>query len=292
MMEEQNFRIYIKNLRMQNNLSITEAAKLAYMNRKTLSRLEDGNTKISIDNLIALSAVYKKDLIQKYNDYMHYVDDEIMEKMNIIENKLVDMEYNDLLDDLKIFEKFLNKNLYIIQYYNFIKGVYYLRSKEKNIDLAYKLFLEVLTTSNKNFNLDNYLNFKYSILEFRCLKEIAICFEIKKNEKKYQDIIYFCNKNVIPISNTYFSIKLNYIIIQLNKNKFLECINEIEDCICKMNKYSYRDYLPYFYYLKYQVYDKMNDKQNAAKSLDNAISACDLFNKLNLKKIIFKKHGI
>ncbi|MFM1601450.1 helix-turn-helix transcriptional regulator, partial [Helcococcus ovis] len=91
MMEEQNFRIYIKNLRMQNNLSITEAAKLAYMNRKTLSRLEDGNTKISIDNLIALSAVYKKDLIQKYNDYMHYVDDEIMEKMNIIENKLVDM---------------------------------------------------------------------------------------------------------------------------------------------------------------------------------------------------------
>ncbi|MFM1603036.1 helix-turn-helix transcriptional regulator, partial [Helcococcus ovis] len=124
MMEEQNFRIYIKNLRMQDNLSITEVAKLAYMNRKTLSRLEDGNTKISIDNLIALSAVYKKDLIQKYNDYMHYVDDEIMEKMNIIENKLVDMEYNDLLDDLKIFEKFLNKNLYIIQYYNFIKGVY------------------------------------------------------------------------------------------------------------------------------------------------------------------------
>ena len=184
--------------------------------------------------------------------------------MKIIEDKILDMDFDCLIDYFDILKKDINK--------------------------AYYLFIYALNLDFENFDIKNYQSYKYSILEFRILKEIAFCYDYKENYERYSNIILFCYENAKLFKNTYTysSIKISYITILLKNKQFEKCLNLINESIKKAYQNDKVKYLPYLYFLKYQVYTDIGDEIKATKYLDSTYcTSCELKME-NLIKIIEK----
>lgn len=280
-----NFGKKLKNIRKNLSLSQKEVSERAFINIKTLRRIENGNNKIFLDHLIALSNVYKLNLINIFSKHLTFYSEEVEEAINSIEDKLSDMNFTSLNKEIQILEKNLDKTPYISQYFYLIKGIYYLRNIPRDFDNAYKFFIKSLKINNPDYNIENYDKYKYNVLEFRCLKELAILKNYTDGYAKYTEIIDFCNKNILIISSTYISIKINYIIIQMRKAKYQECLKMINN-LFNIDTSNLSNYYPYLYFLKYQIYEKLNEQEKANENLNNSLELCDKLNKLNTKKII------
>ncbi|MFM1582159.1 helix-turn-helix transcriptional regulator [Helcococcus bovis] len=289
----------LKNIRKNLSLTQKKVADAACIDIKTLRRIEKGENKIFLDYLVALSNVYKLDLIDMFNNHITFYSEEvenainsienainsIENAINSIENKLSDMNFTSLNKEIQILEKNLDKTPYISQYFYLIKGIYYLRNIPRDFDNAYKFFIKSLKINNPDYNIENYDKYKYNILEFRCLKELGILKSYTDGYNKYTEIIEFCNKKILIISSTYISIKINYIIIQMRKAKYQECLKMINN-LFNIDTSNLSNYYPYLYFLKYQIYEKLNEQEKANENLNNSLELCDKLNKLNTKKII------
>ncbi|MGO3017989.1 MAG: helix-turn-helix domain-containing protein [Anaerococcus sp.] len=88
---------------MKKNLTQEELSNLSYINLKTISNMENGNTNYDLDTLETLSTVLKVDLIDKYFDVFYgdshridYIIKSFNEK-DMIYGASLDKEINELV---------------------------------------------------------------------------------------------------------------------------------------------------------------------------------------------------
>ena len=174
------FGIYAKKLRLGLNLSQGNVARMSGLSVDTLSRIEQGKVIARFDTLIILSEVYKTDLIDVYKNYS---SSSILVRYYTRLDKVIAI-YNEetLLNLRKDYEQFgkLNDNDPPIvhnskkQFLLILDGLseYYKGNLEKSRDF----YVESMHLSNPLFSLQNYIDFKYTVLEKRILLLIALSF--------------------------------------------------------------------------------------------------------------------
>lgn len=103
-----NIRLFsdkIKNLRVLNRLSQSEAAERALIDKKTLSRIENGSVIPKIETLERLSNIYKADLLELFVESRF----ENYEMLNLIKNNIEFNINNRLFSALLVEKKKLEK---------------------------------------------------------------------------------------------------------------------------------------------------------------------------------------
>lgn len=286
-----DFSKNLKNIRKNINLTQVQAAELSYMSRRKLIDIENGKISPSIEDIISLSKVYKKDLIDLFLRYEKYNNLNIEDLINNIEFKLSDMEYDSLLQDLINLKDYVECNTYIEQYYLSVMGFYRMKSSHLDVDTALKYLIQASKINNSDFSIKKYDTFTYSNLELRVLISIADCLRYRGDFNYYFEVCNFCYNNLSNINTSYFVISLHYATIKSMQEKYKESIEITNQCIETSNKYQQYMYLPFFYYMNYLNYMKINRPKDAQVFLEKAIFLCDCYNKNNLKNLIIQKSG-
>lgn len=258
------------------------------MSRRKFIDIENGKINPSIEDIISLSKVYKQDLMNLFLKHKKFYNHSVENLINKIEFKLSDMDYDSLYDYIDELKKFISINDFIKQYYHAIMGFYYMKSSHLDIDMALISLTEAIKINNRNFIIEKYENFLYSDLELRVLISIADCLRYRGNLEYYFKVCEFCYKNLSNINTSYFVISLHYATIKsMNKNYF-ESIEISDKCIDVSNKTQIYTYLPFFYYMNYLNYKRINELEKSKLYLEKSIFLCECYNKSHLKSLILE----
>lgn len=288
-MDLKEFGNKLKLIRKKLNLTQDFVSEQCCITRKKIIDIEKGHTYPSIEDIKSLSKVYKINLIDLFIQYHKYYNTNIRNEIEEIESKLSDMNYNDLIYNINNLKKYQNKNIFIKQYLSAIKGFYYMKSKEQNIDKAINYLNSALKFSIKQFSINSYKKFYYSSLEYRILIALADCYRFNGDSFLYNEIVNFSYKNLEEINESYFLIRIHYAINKSLKSNFLESINSINETINLINKYKFYNYLPFLYFINHLNYKKINENNLADEYLNKALVLSECYNKLNLRDLIINK---
>lgn len=283
-----NFAKELKNLRKKFNLTQIEVAELSFMSRRKYIDIEKGKINPSIEDIISLTKVYKKDLMDSFLKYRKYYNHNIENLIDVIEFKLSDMDYDSLDNDIDKLKSFINLNDYIKQYYYAVMGFYHMKSSHLDIDKALINLREAIEINNSSFEIKRYEDFLYSDLELRVLIAIADCLRYRGNFNYYFKVCEFCYKNLSNVNTSFFVISLHYATIKSMNENYTESIEISNKCIDISSKTQKYTYLPFFYYMNYLNYKKMNQLEKSKLYLKKSIFLCDCYNKPNLKKLILE----
>ncbi|MDD6919247.1 MAG: hypothetical protein PUI80_06420 [Peptoniphilaceae bacterium] len=196
------------------------------------------------------------------------------------------MDYDSLDNYIDELKNFININDYIKQYYYSVMGFFYMKSSHLDIDKALVNLRQAIEINNKNFKIERYEDFLYSDLELRVLIAIADCLRYRGSFDYYFEICEFCYKNLSNVNTSFFVISLHYATIKSMKENYNESIEISDKCIDISNKTQIYTYLPFFYYMNYLNYKKINQLNKSKLYLERSIFLCDCYNKPNLKNLI------
>lgn len=284
----------IKSKTIRKNLKLTQeyVSKITNISRRQLSRFENGEIILSINDLMTLSTLYKVNLIKILANFYETHNEEVMNIIDSIELALQELDYEKINSLLPNLYNFINLNKFVKQYYYFSKGIYYLEAKNQNLDLAYDNFVKALKVFNNNYNINNCFEYRYSILELRILTAIALYHKYKNQNNEYEKLMTFSFKNCQDLNLTYFIISIHYAKMLKNKNdteSIKKALDIIDDCIEKANNKKYRDFLPVIYYIRFRIHDKLKDFESSNKDLQEALKFADKYDKNIVKNLIIKK---
>lgn len=172
------FGKYMKNIRKSLNLTQLDVVNTCNVNVETLRRLEKGQVIPKYDTLEYLSEAYKMDVLSLFSffrsseslyNFYNYVDELIIE-YNI--NKLISLEekYEEIINNVKL-DEIINKTQ-IDQMALIVKGIKEFNKEEYHDCLT--SFISAMKLSNEEFDLLDYDQFRYSVLEHRVLLLIAL----------------------------------------------------------------------------------------------------------------------
>lgn len=281
----------IKEVRKNRKISQLDLSIEANIDRKTISRIENGINEPSFSTLYKISYILNHDFIKDYlnsslKDYLIF--NETFEKIiDKVENKLPFDDEEKIIIYLKDFTDIEFIKTSCKQVILFLKSM--------NEDLSKSEEREILIKALNSFT-NKYDNFKiqsFSIFELRILMDIAMTYTNIDN-KKYLDLLNFVYDKTNKDSSLFPIISLNltnaYIILE-DYEKCPEIINDAISYFLVRNKIP--NPILYFTIALYKRLKNMDYKEDYDKAILIASLAknYNLINKFEKAKSYYEKYN-
>lgn len=302
------FGIELKKLRLLNGLTQTDVQALSGINPDTLRRLENGYTIPKYETLEILSDIYKVDLLDLLRSYRsneklyNYYDrvDSLICNYDIKILKDLTADFEEFIEDGK--EDLITPSTYD-QFKLMIEGIgQYFSLDNKNRLNSLNTFVEALKLSIHDFELLNYSNFKYSIIEKRILILIALGLAEQKNYELSNNYLNMVLDNMDLTAKVEHNVSLLIIkvYIQLAYNSF-----SLSDDILALEyadkgiDYSVKNNIMFALYLLYYrkaVAEFLLSHENHMDSFNKSITLLEIQNNPQLiklyKDVTYEKYGL
>lgn len=281
----------IKEVRKNRKISQLDLSIEANIDRKTISRIENGINELSFSTLYKISYILNHDFIKDYlnsslKDYLIF--NETFEKIiDKVENKLPFDDEEKIIIYLKDFTDIEFIKTSCKQVILFLKSM--------NEDLSKSEEREILIKALNSFT-NKYDNFKiqsFSIFELRILMDIAMTYTNIDN-KKYLDLLNFVYDKTNKDSSLFPIISLNltnaYIILE-DYEKCPEIINDAISYFLVRNKIP--NPILYFTRALYKRLKNMDYKEDYDKAILIASLAknYNLINTFEQAKSYYEKYN-
>lgn len=281
----------IKEVRKNRKISQLDLSIEANIDRKTISRIENGINEPSFSTLYKISYILNHDFIKDYlnsslKDYLIF--NETFEKIiDKVENRLPFDDEEKIIIYLKDFTDIEFIKTSCKQVILFLKSM--------NEDLSNAEEREILIKALNSFT-NKYDNFKiqsFSIFELRILMDIAMTYTNIDN-KKYLELLNFVYDNTNKYSSLFPIISLNLTNAYIILEDYEKCPEIINDAI---SYFLIRNKIPnpilYFTRALYKRLKNMDYKEDYDKAILIASLAknYNLINKFEEAKSYYEKYN-
>ena len=279
----------LKDIREKLGLTQKQVVDMAFIDERTLRRMELGKVIPKLETLEALSVIYKTDLVSaiiesRITDYSM-----LLQTQRNIDLKLINEEMSNFENEFKLIDKLLENieneyyKILITQFKFFIYGIRYYKNKE--YQSALNMYINAIKQTLNDFSLDNYKKYSFSLMEIRILMNIALVEDKCEQDEKYEEILKFCINQCDENNEIYPRICHNLAGVYRKKEEYSRALlydnKGIE--ICKKNMFA--DTLAVLYYGKAFVEYRL-EKTEYKKSLDLSLQLCKIFEQIELMKQI------
>ena len=279
----------LKSIREKLGLTQKQVVDMAFIDERTLRRMELGKVIPKLETLEALSVIYKTDLVSaiiesRITDYSM-----LLQTQRNIDLKLINEEMSNFDNELKLIDKLLENieheyyKILITQFKFFLYGIRYYKNKE--YQNAMDMYINAIKQTLNDFSLDNYKEYSFSLMEIRILMNIALVEDKCEQDEKYEEILKFCINQCDENNEIYPRICHNLAGVYRKKEEYSRALfydnKGIE--ICKKNMFA--DTLAVLYYGKAFVEYRL-EKTEYKKSLDLSLQLCNIFEQIELMKQI------
>ena len=279
----------LKDIREKLGLTQKQVVDMAFIDERTLRRMELGKVIPKLETLEALSVIYKTDLVSaiiesRITDYSM-----LLQTQRNIDLKLINEEMSNFDNELKLIDKLLENieneyyKILITQFKFFLYGIRYYKNKE--YQNAMDMYINAIKQTLNDFSLDNYKEYSFSLMEIRILMNIALVEDKCEQDEKYEEILKFCINQCDENNEIYPRICHNLAGVYRKKEEYSRALfydnKGIE--ICKKNMFA--DTLAVLYYGKAFVEYRL-EKTEYKKSLDLSLQLCKIFEQIELMKQI------
>lgn len=279
----------LKSIREKLGLTQKQVVDMAFIDERTLRRMELGKVIPKLETLEALSVIYKTDLVSaiiesRITDYSM-----LLQTQRNIDLKLINEEMSNFDNELKLIDKLLENieneyyKILITQFKFFLYGIRYYKNKE--YQNAMDMYINAIKQTLNDFSLDNYKEYSFSLMEIRILMNIALVEDKCEQDEKYEEILKFCINQCDENNEIYPRICHNLAGVYRKKEEYSRALfydnKGIE--ICKKNMFA--DTLAVLYYGKAFVEYRL-EKTEYKKSLDLSLQLCKIFEQIELMKQI------
>ena len=279
----------LKDIREKLGLTQKQVVDMAFIDERTLRRMELGKVIPKLETLEALSVIYKTDLVSaiiesRITDYSM-----LLQTQRNIDLKLINEEMSNFENEFKLIDKLLENieneyyKILITQFKFFLYGIRYYKNKE--YQNAMDMYINAIKQTLNDFSLDNYKEYSFSLMEIRILMNIALVEDKCEQDEKYEEILKFCINQCDENNEIYPRICHNLAGVYRKKEEYSRALfydnKGIE--ICKKNMFA--DTLAVLYYGKAFVEYRL-EKTEYKKSLDLSLQLCKIFEQIELMKQI------
>ena len=279
----------LKSIREKLGLTQKQVVDMAFIDERTLRRMELGKVIPKLETLEALSIIYKTDLVSaiiesRITDYSM-----LLQTQRNIDLKLINEEMSNFENEFKLIDKLLENieneyyKILITQFKFFLYGIRYYKNKE--YQSALNMYINAIKQTLNDFSLDNYKEYSFSLMEIRILMNIALVEDKCEQDEKYEEILKFCINQCDENNEIYPRICHNLAGVYRKKEEYSRALfydnKGIE--ICKKNMFA--DTLAVLYYGKAFVEYRL-EKTEYKKSLDLSLQLCKIFEQIELMKQI------
>lgn len=279
----------LKSIREKLGLTQKQVVDMAFIDERTLRRMELGKVIPKLETLEALSVIYKTDLVSaiiesRITDYSM-----LLQTQRNIDLKLINEEMSNFENEFKLIDKLLENieneyyKILITQFKFFLYGIRYYKNKE--YQSALNMYINAIKQTLNDFSLDNYKEYSFSLMEIRILMNIALVEDKCEQDEKYEEILKFCINQCDENNEIYPRICHNLAGVYRKKEEYSRALlydnKGIE--ICKKNMFA--DTLAVLYYGKAFAEYRL-EKTEYKKSLDLSLQLCKIFEQIELMKQI------
>ena len=279
----------LKSIREKLGLTQKQVVDMAFIDERTLRRMELGKVIPKLETLEALSVIYKTDLVSaiiesRITDYSM-----LLQTQRNIDLKLINEEMSNFENEFKLIDKLLENieneyyKILITQFKFFLYGIRYYKNKE--YQSALNMYINAIKQTLNDFSLDNYKEYSFSLMEIRILMNIALVEDKCEQDEKYEGILKFCVNQCDENNEIYPRICHNLAGVYRKKEEYSRALlydnKGIE--ICKKNMFA--DTLAVLYYGKAFAEYRL-EKTEYKKSLDLSLQLCKIFEQIELMKQI------
>ena len=302
------FGIELKRLRQLNGLTQADVQASCGINPDTLRRIENGYTIPKYETLEILSDLYKVDLLDLLRSYRS--NEKLYNYYDRVDSLICNYDINILKDLSADFEEFIEDGKGDLitpstydQFKLMIQGISQYNSMvEKDRLDSLNTFVKALKLSIQDFELLNYKNFNYNIMEKRILILIALGLAEQKNYELSNGYLNKALENLDLTSKLEYNVSLLIIKIymQLSYNSY-----SLSDDLLALEyadkgiNYSVNNNLMFGLYLLYYrkaVAEFLLKDKNHIDSFNKSITLLEIQNKSDLvtlyKKITLKNYGL
>lgn len=183
------FANFLKDVRSKRNLTKEELANLSFINKKTISNMENAKVNYDLNHLENLSSVLKVDLVEKFFDVFFGETteiDSIIDSLNS-RDRINGISQAKDIENLEKIKKKTNRKIVKIKAQ---KLIFFLKSIGENEDSKTRRDLIVKALKvNENFDFDKLdLNY-YEKIDYRILMNYALTLKDKKEKLRIYKFI-------------------------------------------------------------------------------------------------------
>jgi transcriptional regulator with XRE-family HTH domain len=291
------FGIELKRLRELNGLTQTDVQALCGINPDTLRRIENGYTIPKYETLEILSELYKVDLLDLLRTYRS--NEKLYNYYDRLDSLICNYDIK-ILQDLSVdFDAFLEDGKADLitpytyeQFKLMIEGIGKYNNAKEEIKLeSLNTFIKALKLSIHDFELENYSQFNYNIIEKRILILIALGLAVHKNFELSNNYLSMVITNMDLKSRVEYNVSLLIIKVYFQLSYNSHSLNENKKALEYSNRgieYSIQNNLMFGLYLLYYrkaVAEYLLDDENHVDSFSKSIAILEIQTKLELATI-------
>lgn len=291
------FGMELKRLRELNGLTQIDVQTLSGINPDTLRRIENGYTIPKYETLEILSDLYKVDLLDILRTYRsneklyNYYDrlDFIISNYNVTILQDLSADFEEFLEDGR--GDLITPYTYE-QFKLMIEGIGQYNSTKKDKRLkSLNTFIAALKLSVHDFELLNYSQFNYNIIEKRILILIALGLSEHKDYELSNNLLNMVINNMDLSTRVEYNVSLLiikvYFQLSYNSHSLSDDLKALEYAN-KGIEYSVQNNLMFGLYLLYYrkaVAEFLLNDENHLDSFNKSIMILEIQNKLELASI-------
>lgn len=279
----------LKSIREKLGLTQKQVVDMAFIDERTLRRMELGKVIPKLETLEALSIIYKTDLVSaiiesRITDYSM-----LLQTQRNIDLKLINEEMSNFENEFKLIDKLLENieneyyKILITQFKFFLYGIRYYKNKE--YQSALNMYINAIKQTLNDFSLDNYKEYSFSLMEIRILMNIALVEDKCEQDEKYEEILKFCVNQCDENNEMYPRICHNLAGVYRKKEEYSRALLYDNKGIETCKKNMFADTLAVLYYGKAFAEYRL-EKTEYKKSLDLSLQLCKIFEQIELMKQI------
>ena len=279
----------LKSIREKLGLTQKQVVDMAFIDERTLRRMELGKVIPKLETLEALSVIYKTDLVSaiiesRITDYSM-----LLQTQRNIDLKLINEEMSNFENEFKLIDKLLENieneyyKILITQFKFFLYGIRYYKNKE--YQSALNMYINAIKQTLNDFSLDNYKEYGFSLMEIRILMNIALVEDKCEQNEKYEEILKFCINQCDENNEIYPRICHNLAGVYRKKEEYSRALFYDNKGIETCKKNMFADTLAVLYYGKAFAEYRL-EKTEYKKSLDLSLQLCKIFEQIELMKQI------
>ena len=279
----------LKSIREKLGLTQKQVVDMAFIDERTLRRMELGKVIPKLETLEALSVIYKTDLVSaiiesRITDYSM-----LLQTQRNIDLKLINEEMSNFENEFKLIDKLLENieneyyKILITQFKFFLYGIRYYKNKE--YQSALNMYINAIKQTLNDFSLDNYKEYGFSLMEIRILMNIALVEDKCEQDEKYEEILKFCVNQCDENNEIYPRICHNLAGVYRKKEEYSRALFYDNKGIETCKKNMFADTLAVLYYGKAFAEYRL-EKTEYKKSLDLSLQLCKIFEQIELMKQI------
>ena len=279
----------LKSIREKLGLTQKQVVDMAFIDERTLRRMELGKVIPKLETLEALSVIYKTDLVSaiiesRITDYSM-----LLQTQRNIDLKLINEEMSNFENEFKLIDKLLENieneyyKILITQFKFFLYGIRYYKNKE--YQSALNMYINAIKQTLNDFSLDNYKEYSFSLMEIRILMNIALVEDKCEQDEKYEEILKFCVNQCDENNEIYPRICHNLAGVYRKKEEYSRALFYDNKGIETCKKNMFADTLAVLYYGKAFAEYRL-EKTEYKKSLDLSLQLCKIFEQIELMKQI------